>query len=329
MLSNTTRGTARRTFSSKRLRRGRALGTFAGIALTGLVAASAQAQTITNPVSQFTINANGRFDGGLNSNGTLHGEWSDITPAAFISPPTDSGPLINVPVGDPRANSLLYAGLDSGLNNLYLMYDYLPRTNPQFLPGEKIASIAFPVDLPKNTTFGSSGRRNIDVEFFAPGGVGIGSVTGPGLQVRVVVHSDATSTDPAFDVDASSLGLTGALAFGQSTLSLTNHLLIELEVPLEIPAGFGNNGVFPGNGLDPVSGGGAGYSPDPAFWGGNFANNVIDPPGSAALFQILPNGNTIITPQSLGVVPEPSAYALAISGSITGLLAFRRSRKRA
>lgn len=311
---------ARGSFRSK----SRQIGALAGFALTGLLSATSHAQ-IVNPVSHFDIKTDGMFTGGVSPTGMLMGEWSDITPAAFISPPTDAGPLLSVPVGDPRANSLLYAGIDPGKDNLYLMYDYLPRTNPNFFSNEKIATIAFPVDLPKGGVFGNSGRRLIDVEFFrAPFGIG---AIGGGINVRVNIHSDATATDSAFDVDASVLGLTGALAFGPSTLSQQNHLLIELEVPLEIPAGFGNgNTVFNPNGQDPVSGGSVGYSPDPAFWGGNFANNLIDPPGSAALFQILPNGNTLITP--LGAVPEPSAWAVGVCSALTGLLAFRRSRKR-
>jgi hypothetical protein len=299
------------------------------VALAGiLIPTSGYAQTITNPVSAFDITVDGQFTGGV-SNGQLVGEWSDITPAAFISPPTDAGSLVATTVGDPRANSLLYAGLDPGKDNLYLMYDYLPRTNPVFQNGDVAGQISFPVTLPAGGVFGTGGKTDITVKlvFGSPAGVhgdaqfNLSAHSFTPLQV--VVDGTANGTNQPFEVPAASLGMEAALGFGPSTLSTTPHMLIELSVPLLIPADFGS--AFPTSGESGPDN--SGYSPDPAFWGGNFANNGGDPPGSAAMFQILPNGNTLITPLAPSV-PEPSALALGAAGLAFGLLAARRKRRR-
>src|SRR5439155_13599645 len=76
--------------------------------------------------------------------------------------------------------------------------------------------------------------------------------------------------------------------------------LVELEVPLRIPPNFGP--AFPANGINPATGL---YDPDPQFWTGGFNKNgggatgQNDPPGSAGLFQILPNGTTLVTPTNI------------------------------
>ena len=92
-------------------------------------------------------------------------------------------------------------------------------------------------------------------------------------------------------------------------------MLIELEVPLRLPLGFlGDN-----NPNNPVHNGM--YSPEPAFWGSNIANDVVDPPASAAIFQILPNGTVVA---NSGILPEPTAGLLCAPGFVA--LAKRRRR---
>ena len=74
----------------------------------GFLAASTGAAA--NSVSAFPIVIDGQFTGGL-VDGVVKGEWSDFTPQAFIAPPGATGTLLATTLGDPRANSLLYAGL--------------------------------------------------------------------------------------------------------------------------------------------------------------------------------------------------------------------------
>ena len=105
------------------------------------------------------------------------------------------------------------------------------------------------------------------------------------------------------------LGLEGGLGFGVTPASIvgaaspfhtTEHELIELGVPLVIPAGFGvPNGPFPTNGES--GNGGNGYSPAPAFWGSDISDNAGDPPASGGMFTISPDGSTVIIPHAVAV----------------------------
>src|SRR5439155_8162749 len=111
------------------------------------------AGTIANPVSMFPVTVDGQFTNGLGA-----GEWSDVTPASFHSPLTPGDTFRPTMPGDPTTNSLLYAALAPEMppptgtppmpgEDLYLMYDYAPRTIPTFQPGEFIADITFPVTI--------------------------------------------------------------------------------------------------------------------------------------------------------------------------------------
>lgn len=287
--------------------------------------ALAQGQVV-NPVSNFPIETDGLFTGGVSS-GMIMGEWADITPVAFISlPDNNSGPAIPVALNNPSRNSLLYAAIapeaNGDIDDLYLMYDYLPRTNPIFSPGEFIADIAFPITLPESRG-GRGDNTPIVVQFRGRSGGGGSGGQGqppPGFDVFVDVNGDGNA-----DFTAAALGMDAGLNFGPSTLSANNHLLIELGVPLRIPAGFADpNGRLPGNGINPATGL---YDPDPAFWGAGIANNGVDPPASAAFFQILPTGQVVINPVGPAPVPEPSTLMMLGAGLATGALALRRRKK--
>lgn len=294
---------------------------------------------VENPVSQFPIIVDGLFTGGV-SGGQIVGEWSDVAPLAFISPTSPGGTLVRTTLEDPLRNSLLYAGIAPGTTEggleLYLMYDYLPRTNTLFAPGEFIADIRFPVTLPP-VEQGAPPRDNqfITVQFRGGGvattGVSSAIAAIPGVAVLVDINGDGIP-----DTTASALGMDGAVGFGPSTLSALDHLLVELEVPLRIPAQFGDldrdgnqdpNEPFPPAGINPATGL---YDPDPAFWGANIAKNDVDPPASAAIFQILPNGTTVANSTAVplaGEIPEPSSLLLLGSGGLLGLTGFCRRRR--
>lgn len=291
-----------------------------------LSSGSAIAQTVVNPISAFQVFTDGQFTNGV-LNGVVQGEWSDVVPLAFISQNSPTEPAFRTFLGDPAANSLLYGAIAPGNSEpgeaeeeLYLMYDYLPRTNPNFFDGEFVGSIDFPIHLPESELFGEGGQRfiSVQVHYF----VNSESQGGGHFEFRVVAPAD--ENNPELDVDAESLGIEGAVGFGPSTLSTIPHLLIELGVPLRIPAGFGS--AFPEAGINPETGL---YSPEPQFWGSFFANDFLDPPASAAIFQINPNGTTTLT--ALGpttAVPEPSTFVgLAFASLATISLVQWKRRK--
>lgn len=240
---------------------------------------------VTNPLSAFEITVDGQFTGGV-SGGALQGEWSDVTPIAFIAPASENGTLLRTTLDDPRTNSLLYAAIAPGAAaaepELYLMYDYLGRTDPVFAPGAFVADIAFPIHP------GSLGSPAQDVT------VQIRAGASGFFDVFVDLNNDGTP-----DITAGSLDIEGAVGFGPSTLSGLAHQLIELEVPLLLPPGFGDGTHLPAGGTDGV------YSPDPATWSASSSKNVGDPPISSGIFTINPDGSTVVNPLLVpGAPPE-------------------------
>lgn len=296
------------------------------LAVLALAAGSAYSAAVVvcpgvcNPFA-LPITLDGQFTNGLPTPGSGR-EWSDVTPLAFISPPLPDGTLQSTTLNDPNRNSLLYGAVapgELGGAELYLMYDYLPRTIQSFAPGEFIADISFPITVPFDTGDGiREERKNATVQ----------------IRGHVQATSIAPTGAPFFDVfidlndgsgpqSAGNFGIDAVVGFGASLLSDTPHLLIELEVPLLIPAGFGTPG-------GPLAGPGGGgfpngvYSPEPAFWGSGVANNGIDPPATGAIFTINPNGSTTIVPSVPSAAPEPDTLFLLGLGLL--LLAARRRR---
>ncbi len=69
------------------------------------------------------------------------GEWSDVQPSAFSM----DAPLVATATGNPSADSLIFAAIapnavTADVENLYLMFAFLPRTNPEFEPVLKQAT---------------------------------------------------------------------------------------------------------------------------------------------------------------------------------------------
>lgn len=290
---------------------------------TGFTAVSL-ADEVENPISAFEITVDGQFSDGI-LNGAVQGEWSDVTPLAFLSPESPDGQLFQVPLGSPLANSLLYAANAPGESStepveLYLMYDYLPRTSSFFAPGEFIADIRFPVQT--TILCGDCAPEEViaTVQFrgteLAPALTGVAGGSG-GFGSGVDIFVDLSINGDSQGVfSASELGMEGAVGFGPSTLSATNHMLIELEVPLLIEADFLGPGSPPQGGV---------YSPDPAFWGADIANDAVDPPASFAIFEIMPGGSVVANSDSVPFVPEPTAAVLAAL-AVCGAALARRAR---
>ena len=261
------------------------------LALCGFVAVCGGAAA--NPVSQFPITIDGQFTGGVGG-GVVQGEWSDVTPQAFIAPPDAGGVLQATTLNDSRANSLLYAGLapesvNGPVNSLYLMYAFKDLTEQVFPLGKLIFDVAFPVTYQGN-------HLNVDVRVLGTGQTGSSFY-------RIEVLADGSVVPPGIVIENGA----AAAGFGPSPLSSSPHFLMELEVRLLIDPGFGTpGGPFPPNGLP-----GGVYSPAPTFWNASGINNFVDPPISSAMFTIQPDGSTIVDVSAVPLaVPEPSVFAL-------------------
>ena len=261
-----------------------------------LVIIQPPAGEITNPLSRFEVTVDGQFSPVL--------EWSDVTPRAFQS----GTPPVPVPLGTPSSltpgDTLVYGALAPGFvqTELYLMYEYRGRTNPNFSDGETIGEIGFPVRL--NGLNGApsdlkviiksrgahdfTGAHNMESSFFD---VFFEVNNGPGPSCTPVGVGTA-AVSPLCNIEA-------GVGFNASPFGAL-HLMIELEVPLLTPPNFFNpNTGLPQGPLNGV------YSPAPAFWGAEAPNNLIDPPISAALFRINPDGSTAVCP-----VPGPCSFAV-------------------
>lgn len=291
------------------------------IGLIATVASFALPVSSSAQISAFPFTLDGQFTGGL----APSSEWSDVTPFAFISSPGTTA--VPTALGDPSRNTLLYAAIShnvaspTGDLQLHLMYDFLPRTTVPS-PGETFATVTFPVTLPGRPT---GDKQNISVLFVGSNP----SPQGGGSFFDVFIDLDVDGTSEGL---AANFGIFGATTFGPSTLSVNPHLLVELEVSLRIPTGFGNDqpGGLPGGGINPATGL---YDPAPVFWGASGAGNGTGPlaPGGAAggdlqsasvaTIEITPSGALVVTP---GVVPEPTTSALLLAG----LVAFNARRRR-
>jgi hypothetical protein len=285
----------------------------------GLVTAAgyahAQCVTVTNPPSRFAITIDGKF--------TAAQEWSDITPTAFKL--DANGNLFRTCPGDATATSLVYTSLDPGVDSLYLLYDFLQLSRAQvaaFSPGQTVAVVSFPIQV--NQAGGTVRTVNTDVLFkvgqcnsevgCGPGGGDGGptaTVIGGGSgAINIFVRGDFFTAGTIVTVLASQLAtqsgqpvLNGALSFGTSPNSATEHAIAELEVPLRIPAGFGV--AFPGSGVDPFTGL---YDPSPKFWSSGFKTNPNDPdpPSSGLITTIRGNGSTTV----VATIVPTAAFAL-------------------
>lgn len=97
-------------------------------AFVWLLVSGAKADPVVNPPSAWPVTVDGQFSGGLDGRGTPVGEWSDVTPQAFITRTTD-GTLLRTTRDDSRKTSLLWAAVSPpadgapGALKLHLLYE--------------------------------------------------------------------------------------------------------------------------------------------------------------------------------------------------------------
>ena len=285
--------------------------TGAAIALCGTAGAfdpNITCPTVTNALSAFPVIVDGLFTGGVDGTGHLQGEWSDVTPQAFVIDP--SGALFRTCLDDPAAGSFVYTSLAPGegvtVDALYLMYDFVAAQNDPslFTDGQTLAQVSFGVHLPAALGGVAGQNTPITVKFVVRNVIiGTSAVATPAALATPAAGGGGTFVDVVFDVNIPggqtnvpglTIGLGGAVSFGPSPNSATPHLLAELEVGLRIPAGFGTpGGPFPGNGINPATGL---YDPAPKFWGSGFKASPADPDpaASANIVTINPDGSVTV-----------------------------------
>jgi len=263
-----------------------------GSSLQGLTASQPCGRVVENGLSHVPLVVDGQFTGGVTSSPrAITGEWSDATPLAFISPLQKSQPVYRALSTDARVNSLLYVStvVDAGTgtaDQLYAMFDFLPRARCMYAAGAVIGDITLPLVVQ-----GTATTATVQLRGAAAGRAVAGCGEESHYDVLVDLNGDGIS-----DTTGAALGIAAAVGFGPSTLSLTPHLLVEIGVPLSVPAGFGP--AF-------AAGGAAGiHTAGPAAWAAAFANDYVDPPAAAMVAQL--HGDGSIDASSSEVPPAPA-----------------------
>jgi hypothetical protein len=200
--------------------------------------------------------------------------------------------------------STLY--VDQGGNNLYLMYDYFGGG----LSPATFFDVFFEV-VPDNTDYLARITGTTIQAFERPL-----LSPAPVLPNGSFNISPGSGWTPLTSQDLQLANFIGAVGFGVSPDSATPHPMAEFQLTINRP---GSPGI---------------YSPAPAFWGASVKpSGGADPPISSAIFQLNPDGSTILIPVLGGngapvmqgtATPEPGSLNALASGVL--LLALRRRR---
>jgi hypothetical protein len=158
---------------------------------------------------------------------------SNLTPLAFISARASGGTATVTQLGNPAANSFLYAVTD-GISptlpptTLYLGFDYPPLTNPTpaLAKGNDLADICLPLTV----------LNSNNTESPLPTLLRILNASSPTPNAAVVVGSCPANPSGPATAMASDLGLTVTLNFQSSPNSTAKHAVIEVQVPLLVTA---------------------------------------------------------------------------------------------
>jgi hypothetical protein len=231
------------------------------------------------------------------------GEWNCPTVVKSVFAPTASG----------AGGAALYVDQgQQGNNNLYLMYDYFAGG---VMPPGSFFDVFFEV-VPTDTDYlvriGASGPTSLDA-YERPLGT-----TAPTLPSGAFDVGPTSGWSPLLpgDPDLALAAFLGAVGVGPSVDNPTPHTMAEFQLTINVP---GKSGL---------------YDPSPAFWSASAKpNGALDPPISSAIFQLNPDGSTLVLPvlgpngdpiMQGSAVPEPGTLLALVSG--LALLAIRRKR---
>lgn len=237
---------------------------------------------------------------------TTPAEWTTPTTVSVFFPPVGvtGGAYLYVDQGFRSANPT-----SGSPDTLFLMYDAVRAASPGGFfevffevpaDADYLVVIQQPGFAALERPHGSPAPLNPDGSFDVSPGSGWTLLT-PDDLLRAQFHA--------------------ALGFGPSPNLAADHLMAEFDLSIDNKA----PGRVGGDGL---------YDPSPAFWSASKSGNP-DPPISSAIFQLNPDGSTIVTPvlgpaggpvpRPQDAVPEPSLAGWLLGGGIIGsLLALRR-----
>ncbi len=216
------------------------------------------------------------------------GEWSDVLPLAFSI--GADGPVAVDPTDTGSVDSVFFATLgpepDPEVAHINLLFDLTLRTDTEVHWYDPVATIRFPAKIP-----GAPEGNIIGVHLL---GSGPGIPAWPPsawLDLDGNGEPDDTTGGSEPNVPASSLGIEVAAAFAPSPYESTAHLVIEMRMPLSIPAGFPD----PSGPLASVPNGPGGvYTPSPGLWTVEYQRTLapdwIWEVGAMGLVEIEPDG---------------------------------------
>jgi hypothetical protein len=197
---------------------------------TAFVPCDTLAINAVNPLSRSSVDPSG---------------LSNLTPLAFA---TSSGSAIPVPLGVSGENSFFYAAVTetSGQHTLDLFFDYAPWTAKQFVKGQTVATVQFPM-----VVLSAGSERSVSATLQVTA-----TCNGAASCLSGTVTGDFVTAGIRKSYPAGQLGLQIGYNFGSSPNSAAQHGLLELQLPVIVtqatdPAYFGVTPPFNTNGATP------------------------------------------------------------------------------
>jgi hypothetical protein len=245
----------------------------------------------TFPPTPFPLNAT--------TSPTLSKLLATLAPLAFENALYSGSTATATQLYDADVDTYLYAVAvsTSGINlstrysadTLYLFYDDLKRTNPNFLRGQTVAKFLFPL-----TVLNSDGTERAVptiLQLIAPiTDCSASTVTGNFLGLA----SGNTQVVPAADI-----GLKCAVVFGPSPTSAERHAIFELAIPLVV------------TGANPPP-----LNTDPAYF--YFLHHAAKGPINTGLYTTFLNNDLGFTPTMPGILPSGASIGIAPTAAPLG-----------
>lgn len=206
---------------------------------------------------------------------------------------------------DGAGGAYLYVDQGRGSHTLNLLYDYVNGTSHS---SNSFFEVFFQVQ-PQDTDYLVQITGNTLTAFEKP-------TETPSLFLPDGSFDTSSVWSALQSDDLALANFQGAVGFGPSPNSSTDHLIAEFQLSV--------NGQPDGSNPDGI------YSPDPAFWSAS-KGGTPDPPISSGIFQLNPDGTTLVLPVFgpngdpvlQANVPEPATMWLMVAAGLGAVLVRR------